>query len=123
MASGLGGSVVVPFLVKYYGTGTAKAVEGPLDTVTSKARFGLVGAFSGQPPVLPRRDKHGITKFMREHGILDIGFRMLQPPELQRAMGFPDEYVLKGNKTEVVKQLGNAVAPAVMRAIVETICK
>jgi DNA (cytosine-5)-methyltransferase 1 len=123
MANGPGGSVVVPFLVKYYRTGTAKSVAAPLDTITSKARFGLVGAMSGKPPKLPRRDKHGIVKFMREHGILDVGFRMLQPPELQRAMGFPDEYVIKGNKTETVKQLGNAVCPPVMRAIVETLCE
>ena len=40
---------------------------------------------------------------------VDIRFRMLQPHELARAQGFPDSYVFKGNREEVVKQIGNAV--------------
>jgi DNA (cytosine-5)-methyltransferase 1 len=37
---------------------------------------------------------------------------MLEPAELARAMGFSDEdaaYEFAGNKTEVTKQIGNAV--------------
>jgi DNA (cytosine-5)-methyltransferase 1 len=31
-----------PFIVKYYGTGVSKSVDAPLDTVTTKDRFGLI---------------------------------------------------------------------------------
>ena len=44
--------------------------------------------------------------------LLDIRFRMLEPYELARAMGFSDEeseYEFVGTKTEVTKQIGNAV--------------
>jgi DNA (cytosine-5)-methyltransferase 1 len=44
--------------------------------------------------------------------------RMLQPHEIQAAMGFDEAYVVKGNKREKIRQLGNAVTPPVMRWIV-----
>jgi DNA (cytosine-5)-methyltransferase 1 len=124
MTSG-GHALVAPFMVTYYSRGAhAHSVGKPMPTVTTHDRFGLVGAKLGPPPKIPRRGNwQGIPKFMKKHGIVDIGFRMLQPVELQRAMGFPDEYIVKGNKSETVKQLGNAVAPPVMQAIVETLCK
>lgn len=114
------------FITTFYRTGGARSLQDLLPTITTHDRVGLVGTIHGglgSGPVLPSRDKHGIVKFMRENGIHDIGFRMLQPHELQRAMGFPDEYILKGNRSEVVKQLGNAVPPPMMRAIVNTLCK
>lgn len=74
-----------PFLTKYYGTALATSVDDPLDTVTTKDRFALVE---------PRG--------------MEIRFRMLQPHELAAAMGF-DGYQFAGNKTEQVKQIGNAV--------------
>ena len=40
---------------------------------------------------------------------LDIRFRMLMPSELALAMGFPAGYVFKGNRGDVVRQVGNAV--------------
>jgi DNA (cytosine-5)-methyltransferase 1 len=48
---------------------------------------------------------------------------MLVPPELAQAMGFPRDYEFTGTKTEVVKQIGNAVevtkARALCRALLE----
>ena len=32
-------------------------------------------------------------------------------------MGFPDDFVFKGNKTEIAKQIGNAVPPDLAGAI------
>jgi DNA (cytosine-5)-methyltransferase 1 len=49
----------------------------------------------------------------------DCYFRMLQPPELGRAMAFPDTYVVLGNSREKTKQYGNAVTPPVMHMILE----
>jgi DNA (cytosine-5)-methyltransferase 1 len=51
----------------------------------------------------------------------DDRFRMLQPSELRRIMGFPVDYHLAGTRRDQVKLLGNAVCPPVMQAIVEDI--
>lgn len=48
----------------------------------------------------------------------DILYRMLQPPELARATSFPDGYKFAGNKTEVTRQIGNAVPIRMARALV-----
>jgi DNA (cytosine-5)-methyltransferase 1 len=51
----------------------------------------------------------------------DILFRMLEPHELAAAMGFDRAYHFAGNKTEQVKQIGNAVSVAQMEANVYAI--
>src|SRR3984893_9273311 len=51
----------------------------------------------------------------------DIRFRMLEPKELARAMGFSDAetaYELAGNKTEITQQIGNAVPVNLAAALV-----
>lgn len=89
-------SLIEPFIVQYYGNGSARSVQSPLDTVTTKDRFALV-----------------------EAGALDIGFRMLQPHELAAAMSFPDGYRFAGTKTDAVRQIGNAVPVRTARALIE----
>ena len=65
-------------------------------TLTTLDRFGLV-EWQGREPTL----------------------RMLQVPELRRAMGFPDTFRLeRGTRRDRIKPLGNAVCPPVMQAIV-----
>lgn len=51
--------------------------------------------------------------------IADIGMRMLTPRELARAQGFPDTYILTGNKTSQVARIGNSVCPPVASALVK----
>lgn len=54
----------------------------------------------------------------------DILFRMLEPHELAAAMGFNTEdqdYEFAGTKTEKIKQIGNAVSVAKMKACVRAI--
>lgn len=92
------------FLIKYYGTSTAQDLKAPLDTVTSRARFGLV-MVHGEP-----------------YQIVDIGMRMLTSRELARAQGFPDSYILPGTKTAQIAKIGNSVAPAIAEAIVRANC-
>lgn len=88
--------IVEPFLVKYYSCGEGtEIIRVPLGTVTTKDRFGLVGGYAG----------------------LDITFRMLQPRELANAQGFPDDYWFAGNKSDQVKQIGNAVPVGLARAL------
>ena len=102
-AKGGAHALVQPFLVSYYGNGGPRTIGNPLDTVTANDRFGLV-----QPTVNVDGQKHR----------LDIAFRMLQPHELAGAQGFPEGYHFEGNKTEQVKQIGNAVPRHLARAIV-----
>jgi len=95
---------IEPFLTKYYGTAGAAPVGEPLDTVTSKDRFALV------EPGLVQDEAGNIYA-------LDIRFRMLQPHELAAAMSFPADYEFTGNKSEQVKQIGNAVPVETATAI------
>jgi len=85
-----GPQVISPLLVNYYGTGVCHPVSEPVPTVTTKQRFGLLTPCHG----------------------LALAYRMLTAKELADATGFPDGYKFAGNKTEVVKQIGNAVPPA-----------
>lgn len=78
-----------PFTVPYYANGQADSLDGPLRTVTTNDRFGLC------QPVGGRR--------------YDILFRMVQPDELKLATGFEKDYLITGNRSEQVKQIGNAV--------------
>lgn len=84
-------SIDPEFVAKYYGTGTAKSVRAPLDTVTTKDRFCLVCPVTGQ------------------EAELDILFRMLQPHELAAAQGFAPGFQFRGTKEQQVEQIGNAV--------------
>lgn len=94
-------------LVKYYGTAIGQDVCEPLHTVPSRDRFGLV------------------TVQGEDYAIADIGMRMLQPRELFRAQGFPDDYVIDVGadgrpltKTAQIKMCGNSVVPQVAEAVV-----
>jgi DNA (cytosine-5)-methyltransferase 1 len=95
--------LVEPFLVKFYGTGGAASIRNPVDTVTSRDRFGLA-----RPVVELNGDRYW----------LDVRFRMLQPHELAGAQGFRRDYRFSGNKTQVVRQIGNAVPRNQARALV-----
>ncbi|WP_428668071.1 DNA cytosine methyltransferase [Reyranella sp.] len=56
----------------------------------------------------------------------DLLYRMLQPPELARAMSFSSpkwgEYQFAGNKTQVTKQIGNGVPSEGWQAHVAALC-
>jgi DNA (cytosine-5)-methyltransferase 1 len=86
-----------PFLTSYYGNLQAAGADDPVDTVTVKDRHALVN------PAIE---------------VDDCYFRMLQPHEIGRAMAFPDDYTVTGNKRDRVKQYGNAVTPPVMDELV-----
>ena len=94
--------LVEPYISKYYGTGICQPVAEPLDTVTTKDRFGLV-----EPYLLP----------VGENRYLGIRFRMLQPHELAAAQGFAKSYKFHGNKSTQVKQIGNAVPHHTAKAL------
>lgn len=95
------------FLIKYYGNQTVHDVREPLDTITTKDRFGLV------------------TIAGIDYQIVDIGLRMLEPKELYGCQGFPDDYIIDKDYTgkqyprsEQVRRCGNAVCPPIPAALV-----
>jgi DNA (cytosine-5)-methyltransferase 1 len=138
---------VNPYLIKFYATATAQSVAEPLDTVTTKQRFGLavpllepcailpLGALVIHAPLkeaLPLVEKcvaavragRRIVLEMaarpsgeRRFYLLDILFRMLNWRELAGAQGFRPDYNFTGNSGEIVKQIGNAVPRRLARAI------
>lgn len=98
---------VQAFMITYYGTGQPISLAEPLDTITAKARFGLV-TIKGQ-----------------DYQIVDIGMRMLEPHELYRCQGFPADYqheVVMGKKLPKhaqIRMVGNSVPPGLARALVQ----
>lgn len=95
------------FLTQYYGASKEQSLTGPINTVTTKDRFGLV-TVNGQL-----------------HEIVDIGMRMLAPRELYTAQGFPLDYIIDrtaGGKpitiTAQVRMCGNSVSPFAAAALV-----
>ncbi len=91
-----------PFLVVYYGSdgsGGWQPLDRPLRTLTTLDRFGLV-TWKRRAPML----------------------RMLQVPELKKAMGFDNIYRLPyGSRRDQIRILGNGVCPPVMEAIVRSL--
>lgn len=91
-----------PFLLVYYGTDGAggwQPLDRPLRTITTLDRFALV---------VPNGRGHLM--------------RMLQPPELAEAMGFPRTYKWpESTRRDRIKLIGNAVCPPVMKRVVQAL--
>ncbi|MXY51061.1 MAG: DNA cytosine methyltransferase [Gammaproteobacteria bacterium] len=90
------------FLLVYYGSdgsGGWQPLDRPLRTITTVDRFALV-----------------------EPGPQGHTIRMLQVPELQRAMGFAPSFGLtEGTRREKIRLLGNGVCPPVMEGVVSAL--
>lgn len=106
-ATGDHSDAVHGLLVKYYGSDQDPRLDDPLHTITTRDRFGLVTV-------------HG-----ERYRIADIGMRMLQPRELYRAQGFPEDYVIELehdgkplSKAAQVRMCGNSVCPPIAAAMV-----
>jgi DNA (cytosine-5)-methyltransferase 1 len=90
------------FLLVYYGSDGAggwQHLDRPLRTVTTLDRFALVR---------PTRQGHMM--------------RMLQVPELKKAMGMPTRFIPGlGSRRDQIRAIGNAVCPPVMRSVVRSL--
>ncbi len=105
-------ALVAAFLAPYYGSGsgtTGRDLRLPVPTVTTRDRLQLVTVAIGG----------------RDYVLTDVGMRMLQPRELYRAQGFPDEYVIAPevngrplSKTAQVRMCGNSVSPVLAEHLV-----
>lgn len=87
------------FLVVYYGSdkgGGWQSLDDPLRTVTTLDRFGLI-----------------------RHNGREWTIRMLQPPELARAMGVPKSHLFPvGTRRDKVKLCGNGICSPVLKEVV-----
>ena len=102
-------------MIKYYGGGCGQALDRPLDTITTKDRFGLVNVIL---------DIDG-----EQYIISDIFLRMLKPEELKLMQGFPKDYIIDRDynwkKYPIAKQvarIGNSVVPIMAQKLVEANC-
>ena len=108
--------LVSAFLIKYYGSGgSCQTIDRPLDTITTKDRFGLVNVIL---------DIDG-----EQYIIKDIFLRMLKPEELKRMQGFPDDYIIDRDIDwkpypikEQVARIGNSVVPVMAETLVRSNC-
>ena len=119
-----GRAIAVPWLSSFYGNETQSPAGLPVPTITTKDRHSLCVAQVGTPndsrcPCSAAMRK--LCDTMRELGVADIGFRMLQNHELSAAQGFPPSYIFRGTKADVTKQIGNSVSPTVAEAITRTL--
>ncbi len=127
------------WLLKYYGTSHSADARDPMPTITAGGGRGgghiaAVQAFLAQYGSVPRRaagqlellpstpidlDQLGVVWVRGEpYQIVDITTRMLQPPELFGAQGFPGDYDITTGpdgrpltKTEQTALAGNSVSP------------
>ena len=120
------------------GHGRARDITDPIPTITTASRGELAfitasfGERDGQLPrthdlemPMPTIPAQGSVRMAQaDEGAVeqyDILFRMLHWRELARAMSFSDadsDYEFAGNKTEITKQIGNAVPVRTARALV-----
>lgn len=123
----------------YYSNGTSRPDSDPLPTVTTVDRHALImrnngskgsGAEMTTPATEPVRTitTSGHQSIITADDIAaaakhvdDAYFRMLEPSEAKRAMAFPAEYVMLGNRRVQTKLAGNAVTPPAARDLIATV--
>lgn len=122
-------------ITSYYGNGTAQPVTEPVGTVTTVDRHALImrNNTGGAEMVTPATEPVRTITTTGHQSVLtaddisraaaqvdDVMFRMLEPSECKRAMAFPTEYVILGNRREQVRMAGNAVTPPAARDLIGT---
>lgn len=101
------------FLISYYGTDNVSGMADPMPTATTRDRLALVTVWiAGEPWV-----------------IVDIGLRMLVPPELYGCQGFAVDYIIdhghdgrRFSKSAQVRMCGNSVSPYPAIALLRCNC-
>lgn len=116
-AGGIHHALIEPHLLPQQSCGALRPVSRPAPTVSTAGAIALV------EPFLVSCGKQGQTELPEvtiagKRYLLDIRFRMLQTHELAAAQGFPENYQFSGNKTQAIKQIGNAVPRNMARALI-----
>lgn len=123
-------------ITSYYGNGDTRSVTDALPTVTTRERHALImrNNTGGAEMVTPATEPVRTVTTAGHQSVLtaddiakaakrvdDVMFRMLEPSECKRAMAFPAEYVILGNRREQVRMAGNAVTPPAARDLIATV--
>jgi DNA (cytosine-5)-methyltransferase 1 len=126
------------FIAELRGGGSKhRAVTEPLATVTASGNHhGLVTTYYGNGSTSTTNEALSTCTTVERHALLmrnnsskgkarkptvdvnDVLFRMLEPSEIKRAMDFPADYRILGNRREQVRMSGNAVTPPAARDLV-----
>lgn len=121
--------VVPPFILDLKGPMATRPISDPMSTQAT-AQQHMICTYNGSGhgvhhpleafPTAVTRDRAALVEFDESlyPPVEECGYRMFEPHEIQRAMAFPDDYVILGSKDDKVCQLGNAVTPPVMEWIV-----
>ncbi|RJQ10893.1 MAG: hypothetical protein C4551_01935 [Bacillota bacterium] len=119
------GALVAPVLVQTCHDGNnGRRLDEPLPTLTARGSLAIA-----EPVILPcgsagAIDPRRLVLIDGVPHVLDIRFRMLTNVELARAMSFEDEemrYEFVGTKSEITKQIGNAIPVRMAAALVQAI--
>lgn len=98
--------LVAALMMEYYGNNDkCRKASDLLGAVTTLDRHGLVSCVID-----------GVT-----WTVVDILFRMLNPDELARAMGFREDFAWPKTKRETVRLIGNAVSPPQATALIRAV--
>ena len=101
-----------------YSEPRTRELDEPAPTINTMNRGGSLS-------ILLNRPSRTVTASEGEFGKTSTRFagsligRKLTPEECAKLQGFPDSFIFKGNKSQRYEQIGNAVPPALARAICE----
>lgn len=126
-----------PLITSYYGNSSgAQSVDEALPTVTTTDRHALLmrNNSGGAEMTTPAWQVARTITTAGHQSLLsagdidaasaqvdDVMFRMLEPSEVKRAMAFPSEYRILGNRREQVRMCGNAVTPPAARDLITAV--
>jgi DNA (cytosine-5)-methyltransferase 1 len=122
----------------YYGNGSTTTTDDALSTCTTVERHALLmrnnsSKTSGAEMSTPVTEAIRTITTAGHQSLLeaqqptvdvnDVLFRMLEPSEIKRAMDFPTDYLILGNRREQVRMSGNAVTPPAARDLVGVVAE
>lgn len=121
--SGAHHALCTPIVLDHFKGGEVQDGSKPIGAQTTHDRFSVL-----QPLVLGQQGGaacrpidepcptiacggaiRGIFPQLADGRIIDIRMRMLRPDELAAAHSFPKDYIITGNRSQKVKQIGNSV--------------
>lgn len=102
-------------LVPYYGSAdSAQRITEPMGTLTTRDRYGVATVGARNDFDLWEQELATASDDRLYELLANVLFRMLQPREVGRAMGFRDSYLVAPKaKDRQVRLFGNAVTPCV----------
>lgn len=92
-------AIVQPLVLGQQGGATCRPISEPCPTIACGGAI------------------RGIFPQLADGRIIDIRMRMLRPDELAAAHSFPKDYIITGNRSQKVKQIGNSVPVRTAKAM------